>query len=71
MESINLLPPKRRQIFQLIKVEERSYEEVSALLNVSVSTINDHIVKATKFIRENLKQYQIVELSMLIVFLLL
>jgi len=68
-KAINLLPPKRRQVFQLIKIEERSYDEVSALLNVSVSTINDHIVKATKSIRENLKQYHIAEPGILILFL--
>ncbi|MGN6540380.1 MAG: RNA polymerase sigma factor [Ginsengibacter sp.] len=69
-DAINLLPPKRRHIFQLIKIEERSYDEVSALLNVSVSTINDHIVKATKSIREKLEQYHIAEFSMILLFLL-
>lgn len=69
-DAINLLPPKRRQIFQLIKIEERSYDEVSALLNISVSTINDHIVKAMKSIREALKQYHIAELGMIFIFLL-
>ena len=69
-DAINLLPPKRRQIFQLIKIEERSYDEVSTLLNISVSTINDHIVKATKSIREALKQYHIAELGMIFLFLL-
>lgn len=69
-DAINLLPPKRRQIFQLIKIEERSYEEVSTLLNISVSTINDHIVKATKSIHEALKQYHIAELGMIFIFLL-
>ncbi|HSV11816.1 MAG TPA: RNA polymerase sigma-70 factor [Hanamia sp.] len=68
-DAINLLPPKRRQIFQLIKIEERSYDEVSTLLNISVSTINDHIVKATKSIREALKQYHIAELGMIFLFL--
>lgn len=70
-EAINLLPPKRRLVFQLIKIEERSYDEVSTLLNISESTINDHIVKATKTIREDLKQWHIAELSMIFLFLLL
>jgi RNA polymerase sigma-70 factor (family 1) len=68
-DAINLLPHKRRQVFQLIKIEERSYDEVSALLNISASTINDHIVKASKSIRENLKRYHIAELSMIFLFL--
>lgn len=51
------LPGKRRQVFQMIKIEERSYEEVGELLHVSPSTINDHVVKATKAIRKNIGRY--------------
>lgn len=69
-EAINALPPKRRQVFQLIKIEERSYEEVSGLLNISTSTISDHIVKATKFIREQLEGYHLIAISILAFFLL-
>lgn len=56
-DAINTLSPRRRQVFQLVKMEERSYDEVSELLQVSTSTINDHVVKATKAIHENLKSY--------------
>lgn len=69
-EAINALPPKRRQVFQLIKIEERSYEEVSGLLNISTSTISDHIVKAAKFIREQLEGYHLIAISILVFFLL-
>jgi len=51
------LSGKRRQVFQMIKIEERSYEEVGELLHVSPSTINDHVVKATKAIRKNIGRY--------------
>jgi RNA polymerase sigma-70 factor (ECF subfamily) len=68
--AIDMLPPKRRQVFQLVKMEERSYEEVSKLLHVSTSTINDHVVKATKYIRENLERYHITVISIAIFFLL-
>lgn len=50
-QTIAQLPPKRREIFKLCKLEGKSYEEVSAQLGISTSTINDHIVKATKFIK--------------------
>lgn len=56
---IDALPPKRRQIFKLVKIEEQSYAEVSEKLHISVSTINDHIVKATKFIHANLSSYEV------------
>lgn len=65
---IDALPPKRRQVFQLIKIEERSYEEVSGLLNISTSTISDHIVKATKFVREKLERHHINAIIILMFF---
>lgn len=67
--AIDSLPPRRRQVFQLIKMEEQSYEEVSSLLHVSVSTINDHVVKATKFIREKLEPYHIITVISVLIFL--
>jgi RNA polymerase sigma-70 factor (family 1) len=50
-KAIESLPSQRQQVFRLCKLEEKSYREVSELLNISVSTISDHIVKATKAIR--------------------
>jgi len=49
--AINILPPQRQEVFRLCKLERKSYKEVSELLGISVSTISDHIVKATKSIR--------------------
>ena len=50
--AIDSLSPQRQQIFRLIKLDNKSYEEVSRQLGISVSTISDHIVKANKAIRE-------------------
>lgn len=66
-DVINLLPPRRREIFQLVKIEGRSYDEVSRLLSVSTSTISDHIVKATKFIRGQLKDSSVIALILLVI----
>jgi len=51
LESIEKLPPQRKQVYTLCKIEGKSYEEVSRILGISTSTISDHIVKATKFIK--------------------
>jgi len=67
--AINLLPPKRREIFRLCKLEGKSYEEVSKLLGVSISTINDHIVKGTLSVKTYLKINN--EVALLIVVLLI
>jgi len=54
---INTLPPQRQQVFKLCKLEGKSYREVSESLGISISTISDHIVKATKSIRTHLETY--------------
>jgi len=51
---IDLLPPQRKQVFTLCKLEGRSYKEVSEILGISHSTINDHLLKANKFLRQHL-----------------
>jgi RNA polymerase sigma-70 factor (ECF subfamily) len=50
-KAIDMLPPQRQQVFRLCKLEGKTYREVSELLQISVSTISDHIVKGTKTIR--------------------
>ncbi|RZL20120.1 MAG: RNA polymerase sigma-70 factor [Pedobacter sp.] len=49
---IEKLPPQRRVIYKLCKLEGKSYDEVSQELNISTGTISDHIVKANRFIRD-------------------
>ncbi|WP_270090817.1 RNA polymerase sigma-70 factor [Sphingobacterium sp. SYP-B4668] len=49
---INRLPTQRQKIFRLCKMEGMSYQEVADQLDISVSTVRDHIVKANKFIKE-------------------
>lgn len=50
-QAINNLPSQQKLVFTLCKVEGKSYEDVSATLGISTSTINSHIVKATKNIK--------------------
>ena len=51
-KAIEQLPPKRKQVYILCKIEGKSYEEVSNLLGVSISTVNEHIVKASQVVRK-------------------
>jgi RNA polymerase sigma-70 factor (ECF subfamily) len=53
--AVAMLPITRQQVFRLVKLERRSYKEVSEMLGISLSTISDHIVKATKSIRAHLE----------------
>jgi RNA polymerase sigma-70 factor (family 1) len=50
--AVAALPPQRRQVFELCKLQGKTYEQVSNLLGISTSTVNDHIVKATRSIRQ-------------------
>lgn len=52
--AMEKLPPRRREVFALCKLEGKSYAEAAQLLGISAGTVNDHIVKATKFLREEL-----------------
>jgi len=52
LNAIEELPNQRRQIYKLCKIEGKSYAEVGKQLGISASTINDHIVKATKFLKQ-------------------
>lgn len=59
-EAIKLLPQKRREVFVLCKLEHKTYEEVSKTLNISLSTVNDHIYKANRFLKQYLGSATIV-----------
>ena len=52
-DVLSLVPQKSRQVYVLCKLEGKSYKEVSKLLNISMSTVNNHIVKATNIIKNN------------------
>lgn len=50
-KALATLPPQRKKIYSLIKLEGKSYEEVAVLLNISTATVNDHVVKGTKALK--------------------
>ena len=56
-KAIEELPPKRKEVFKLCKLEGKSYEEISQRMGISTSTITDHIVKANVFIRNKLASH--------------
>jgi RNA polymerase sigma-70 factor (ECF subfamily) len=56
-KAISELPRQRQLIFRLSKLDEMSYEEISRRLGISTSTISDHIVKATKAIRDYFRKH--------------
>ena len=50
--SIRQLSPKCQHIFVLAKIEGKSYKEIAESLNISTKTIESHINRAYKELRE-------------------
>jgi len=49
--AVDQLPPQRREIFRLCKIEGKSYQEAADLLSLSPSTVSNQLVNATKSIK--------------------
>lgn len=67
--GIQQLPEQRRRVFELCKIEGKSYEEVSQLLSISVATVNSHITNANASIKAYFKQHPELASMVLLVFL--
>jgi RNA polymerase sigma-70 factor (family 1) len=61
--AIDQLPPVRRQVFMLCKIEGKTYEEIASTLGISVSTISDHIVKANRALKTYLHGHTDIAIS--------
>lgn len=55
--AIEQLPPQRRLIFRLCKIEGKSYQEVSESLSISQATISNQLVLAMKSLRKFVLQH--------------
>ena len=52
--AIDQLSPQRKEVFNLCKIEGKSYDEAASLLGISPSTVSNHLVKANTSIRKYL-----------------
>lgn len=57
-QAIATMPPVRRQAFILCKMEEKSYEEVAAIMGISTNTVRNHIVKGTQTLKDYFRDHQ-------------
>ncbi|MBT1697924.1 RNA polymerase sigma-70 factor [Fulvivirgaceae bacterium PWU4] len=56
-QAVAQLPPQQKQIFNMAKVNGMSHEHIARQLNLSPSTVNNHMVAALKFIRQHVPRY--------------
>lgn len=63
--AMEVLPEQCRLVFKLSRFEELKYAEIADQLGISIKTVENHMGKALKIMREQLKDY----LPLLIVFM--
>ncbi|WP_293304860.1 RNA polymerase sigma-70 factor [Pedobacter sp. UBA5917] len=49
---IDQMPERRRLIFYMYRIDGFSYKEIAALLDISVRTVEDHLVKGFEFLQQ-------------------
>jgi len=54
-EGINQLPPKCKKIFLMSRFEDKPIKEIANIHNISIRTVEGHISKALKIMREALE----------------
>lgn len=67
-KALNTLSERRREIFVLCKIEQKSYEEVAKQLNISVSTVSNAMVKSNQHIRQFVQDHYEEILTILVTF---
>ncbi len=68
-DFIEKLPPKRKTIFVLSRMRGYSNKEIASQLNISVSTVENHINKALKSLKNHLYQHDVDLMALFFAFL--
>ncbi|WP_212003620.1 RNA polymerase sigma factor [Chitinophaga sp. HK235] len=56
-QQIDQLPDKCREVFTLSRIQGFNTRQIAEALNISPKTVNNHLVKALRIMRGNLKDY--------------
>lgn len=72
-EAIENLPPQKKRVFTLCKLEGLTYEEAARVMGISPHTVKEYVSAASKFVKAySLGQYAIgapLSLSALVIFI--
>lgn len=68
-QIIEKLPEKRRMIFRLSREEGLSNRDIAQKLEISIKTVEDHMLYAIRYLRERLKDFEVLTLLYISLFL--
>ena len=66
---IGKLPPRQKEVFKLHRENKLTYRQIAEKLNISVNTVENHMSKALKFLRNNLNKESLAALLFFYLFL--
>lgn len=56
-KALATLPPQCRRVFEMSRMDQLSYSEIAKELNISTNTVENHVSKALKILRVELKEF--------------
>lgn len=68
--AIEHLPPQRKKIFNMSRIDGMSHKEIAAILNISVYTVQEHISEALAFIRHYFAQHSDLSLGLMLLWII-
>ena len=54
---IDRLPPRRKQVFVMSRLENKTHQQIASELNISAGTVNQQLIAALSFIRAELSSH--------------
>jgi RNA polymerase sigma-70 factor (ECF subfamily) len=55
--ALNKLPEKCRAIFHMSRFEQLKYQEIANQLEISIKTVETHMVKALRILRKEMQEF--------------
>ncbi len=61
------LSPKCAEVFKLSRIEKLTYQQIADKLNISVKTVENHMGKAIKHMRQFIREHPVISLLMVLI----